>query len=886
MSSSPSIESFEITDFTPAMRQFVEVKQKYPHTLVLFRMGDFYETFFDDAIKANRLIGITLTKRGKMKNGEPIPMAGIPAVSLDQYIARLVKLGESIVIAEQLGTPGKGLMERRISRIITPGTLTDASLLPEKDDAVLLSVAPLNSKAETWGLVWLTLSNGRFLANQIPAASLASELFRISPTEMLVPEKLKDQFREDYPELTITPMPEWHFDGEHGEEALKKLFNVDNLDAFGLKEAPAVLIAANALLDYTEETQVDIMPFIEPLKILHEEDFVVIDPASRRNLEISDSLRVETKGPTLFSILDHCQTGMGSRTLKRWLNEPLRDRALAESRHSAIEEFFSDSTLEDLRILLSRLPDIERIASRITLGSVRPKELAALRDALPTVKGIRALLAQLKSEWFHTQGDAIELPEELSEHLEAALLDEPATFLRDGDVIRAGFNAELDELRALRDNTGQFLMDLEAREKAATGLSTLRVEYNRVHGFFIEVSKGQAPDVPVHYHRRQTLKNVERFITPELKEYEDKAISAKERANDLEKALYDELIKVLNPYVAVLMQSAQAIAQSDALASLAMHAKEHQWVRPTLNNRIGIDIEAGRHPVVETTIETFVPNDCRLGAGRRCLMITGPNMGGKSTYMRSVALITLLAWAGAFVPAKSAVIGPIDRILTRIGASDDLARGRSTFMVEMTEAATILHQATERSLVLMDEIGRGTATFDGLSLAAAIAQELVEGTRSLTLFATHYFELTELAGHLKEVANVHVSATQSKKRIVFLHEISEGPANRSYGIAVAQLAGVPSHVVRRAEAYLSKLESREAENQTPQGSLFDDLGFLETQVAPETSSSVLPEAEDPFEEERRALVDTIAQIEIDDLSPREALAKLYELCNKAKTLSE
>lgn len=886
MTSSPSIESFEITDFTPAMRQFVEVKQKYPHTLVLFRMGDFYETFFDDAIKANRLIGITLTKRGKMKNGEPIPMAGIPAVSLDQYIARLVKLGESIVIAEQLGTPGKGLMERRISRIITPGTLTDASLLPEKDDAVLLSVAPLNSKAETWGLVWLTLSNGRFLANQIPAASLASELFRISPTEMLVPEKLKDQFREDYPELTITPMPEWHFDGEHGEEALKKLFNVDNLDAFGLEEAPAVLIAANALLDYTEETQVDIMPFIEPLKILHEEDFVVIDPASRRNLEISDSLRVETKGPTLFSILDHCQTGMGSRTLKRWLNEPLRDRALAESRHSAIEEFFSDCTLEDLRILLSRLPDIERIASRITLGSVRPKELAALRDALPTVKGIRALLAQLKSEWFHTQGDAIELPEELSEHLEAALLDEPATFLRDGDVIRAGFNAELDELRALRDNTGQFLMDLEAREKAATGLSTLRVEYNRVHGFFIEVSKGQAPDVPVHYHRRQTLKNVERFITPELKEYEDKAISAKERANDLEKALYDELIKVLNPYVAVLMQSAQAIAQSDALASLAMHAKEHQWVRPTLNNRIGIDIEAGRHPVVETTIETFVPNDCRLGAGRRCLMITGPNMGGKSTYMRSVALITLLAWAGAFVPAKSAVIGPIDRILTRIGASDDLARGRSTFMVEMTEAATILHQATERSLVLMDEIGRGTATFDGLSLAAAIAQELVEGTRSLTLFATHYFELTELAGHLKEVANVHVSATQSKKRIVFLHEISEGPANRSYGIAVAQLAGVPSHVVRRAEAYLSKLESREAENQTPQGSLFDDLGFLETQVAPETSSSVLPEAEDPFEEERRALVDTIAQIEIDDLSPREALAKLYELCNKAKTLSE
>ncbi len=903
------LSDMDLNDFTPAMRQFVDVKQRYPNTLVLFRMGDFYETFFDDAAKANRLIGITLTKRGKLKNGEPIPMAGIPAVSLEQYIARLVRLGESVVIAEQIGTPGKGLMQRRISRIITPGTLTESTLLPEKDDAILMAAAPLGARGATqWGLVWLTLSNGRFFATRVDAASISSEIARISPSEILVQEAQRDLWRETYPELTITTMPAWHFDAEHGKEALKKLYQVESLAAFALEGENAVLAAANALLDYTSETQVDMMPFIEPLKLLKPEDTIIIDPASRRNLEISHSLRSESQGPTLFSVLDHCCTGMGSRTLKRWLNEPLRDRQSAEARHEAIGGILASGSdaLEVLRNSLKQIPDIERIASRIALGSVRPKELAALRDALPALSMLEGALAARPEPWFIAQANALTLPEQIQALLVERLLDEPATLLREGDVIRSGFNAELDELRALRDNTGEFLMALEARERESTGLSTLRVEYNKVHGFYIELSKVQAKDAPMHYHRRQTLKNAERFITPELKAYEEKAISAKERSAELERALYEALVGELSPYVPTLMRAAAAAAECDALLSLALHAAQHNWVAPTLSDRTGISIHAGRHPVVETTLETYVPNDCALGDGRRCLIITGPNMGGKSTYMRSVALIVLLAWAGSFVPAAQAQIGGVDRILTRIGASDDLARGLSTFMVEMTEAAGILHQATERSLVLMDEIGRGTSTFDGLSLAAAIATELVEGTRSLTLFATHYFELTELAGALKEVANVHVSAMESKKRIVFLHEISEGPANRSYGIAVAQLAGVPIHVVRRAQATLNRLEQREAKNSAPEGSLFEDFGLFSPQsVALEAGASsafaaeprspyVAPiaEAEQPAPQPDAALLaaghlaEEIAAFDIDSLTPREALSKLYEIAEKAREIGK
>lgn len=870
-------EDLDLNDFTPAMRQFIEVKRRYPETLVLFRMGDFYETFFDDAAKANRLIGITLTKRGKLKNGDPIPMAGIPMVSLDQYVARLVRLGESVVIAEQLGTPGKGLMERRISRIITPGTLTDTSLLPEKDDAVLLSVSRPAGKNAVWGFAWLTLSNGDFFATEVTDEQFDSEVARISPSEVLVSEKLRDD-RETHPELTVTPMPAWHFDAEHGEEALKKTFGLDNLDAWGVTGKTGVLAAANALLDYTAETQVDMIPFISPLKLTDESEYIIIDPASRRNLEISDTIRSEGRGPTLFSVLDRCGTSMGSRELRRWLNLPLTKADEARGRHDALEALAENQDFSSfVETRLQGLPDIERIASRIALGTVRPKELAALRDALPLVGELNAEIASREETWFGMTAKTLSLPAEIFSNLEAALLPEPATLLREGDVIRSDFNEELGLLRQMRDNTGQFLLDLEKREREKTGLTSLRVEYNRVHGFYIEVSKGQAASVPVEYHRRQTLKNTERFITPELKNYEDQALSSKERSAALEKELYDGLVASLAGHVPALMAAARALAQLDVVGTLARHAVEHHWVRPTLTARPGIEIIKGRHPVVETTIESYVPSDCRLGDGRRCLIITGPNMGGKSTYMRAVALITLLAWAGSFVPAESVTIGPVDRIHTRIGASDDLARGRSTFMVEMTEAAAILHQATDRSLVLMDEIGRGTATFDGLSLAGAIAQELVETTRSLTLFATHYFELTQLAVNLKEAANVHVSAAQTRSKIVFLHEIEEGPASRSYGIAVAQLAGVPAPVVRRARAMLTKLENREAAIDSPQADLFGDGLFFEGQ----TSSAAVLEAPAEPDPALREFAEAVAGLDVDSLTPREALAKLYEIREEA-----
>lgn len=872
-------EDLDLNDFTPAMRQFIEVKRRYPETLVLFRMGDFYETFFDDAAKANRLIGITLTKRGKLKNGDPIPMAGIPMVSLDQYVARLVRLGESVVIAEQLGTPGKGLMERRISRIITPGTLTDTSLLPEKDDAVLLSVSRPAGKNAVWGFAWLTLSNGDFFATEVTDEQFDSEVARISPSEVLVSEKLRDAMRETHPELTVTPMPAWHFDAEHGEEALKKTFGLDNLDAWGVTGGKTgVLAAANALLDYTAETQVDMIPFISPLKLTDESEYIIIDPASRRNLEISDTIRSEGRGPTLFSVLDRCGTSMGSRELRRWLNLPLTKADEARGRHDALEALAENQDFSSfVETRLQGLPDIERIASRIALGTVRPKELAALRDALPLVGELNAEIASREETWFGMTAKTLSLPAEIFSNLEAALLPEPATLLREGDVIRSDFNEELGLLRQMRDNTGQFLLDLEKREREKTGLTSLRVEYNRVHGFYIEVSKGQAASVPVEYHRRQTLKNTERFITPELKNYEDQALSSKERSAALEKELYDGLVASLAGHVPALMAAARALAQLDVVGTLARHAVEHHWVRPTLTARPGIEIIKGRHPVVETTIESYVPSDCRLGDGRRCLIITGPNMGGKSTYMRAVALITLLAWAGSFVPAESVTIGPVDRIHTRIGASDDLARGRSTFMVEMTEAAAILHQATDRSLVLMDEIGRGTATFDGLSLAGAIAQELVETTRSLTLFATHYFELTQLAINLKEAANVHVSAAQTRSKIVFLHEIEEGPASRSYGIAVAQLAGVPAPVVRRARAMLTKLENREAAIDSPQADLFGDGLFFEGQ----TSSAAVLEAPAEPDPALREFAEAVAGLDVDSLTPREALAKLYEIREEA-----
>ncbi len=864
--------------FTPSMRQFIDVKLRYPSTLVLFRMGDFYETFFDDAVRANRLIGITLTKRGKLTDGTPIPMAGIPFVSLDTYISKLVKLGESVVIVEQMGQPGKGMIERRVSRIVTPGTLTETTLLPEKSDSTLLAIAFPKRRGGDYGFTWLTLSSGDFRAERVAPDAFESAMARIRPSEALVPESKKAQLRADHPELVVSSLPDWHFDAERGAEQLRRDFGLATLDAWGVSEMTEILAAANALLDYTAETQVDLMPFIEPLRLVRESEFVVLDPATRRNLEIDQALSPGGDGPTLFSVLDHCQTSMGSRELRRWLTQPLRDPKAAGARHDAIESLLEgDDLIDDLRLALAALPDVERITTRVAMRTVRPRELAALRDALPSLAALSERLSLREEPFFQALGSAMRLPDALGALLRRALMPEPAVLVRDGGVIAQGYSAELAELRDLCDNTGRVLLEMEARERAATGIPTLRVEYNKVSGFFIEIARSLASSVPERYRRRQTLKNSERFITPELKELEDRVLSAKERSLALEKRLYDEVVAATAVHAQALLAAARAVAEIDAAASFAHHARENRWVRPVLVERPGIRITRGRHPVVETTLESFVPNDCRLEDGRRMLIITGPNMGGKSTFMRSVALIVLLAWAGGFVPADSAEIGPIDRIHTRIGASDDLARGRSTFMVEMTEAASILAQATDRSLVLMDEIGRGTSTYDGLSLAASIAQELVQKTRNLTLFATHYFELTGLAQELREVANVHVSASQNRSGIVFMHRIEEGAASKSYGIAVAQLAGVPMPVVRRAKRFLARLEERAASVPQVQPDLFGAM------PQPADAAKVEGPKADP---EASAFIDRLAGLAIDDLTPRDALAKLYELANEARRLAE
>ncbi len=878
----------DISLYTPVMRQFVEIKNRYPDTLVLFRMGDFYETFFEDAARANRLIGITLTKRGRLLDGTPIPMAGIPAVSLDQYIARLVRLGESVVIVEQIGTPGKGMMERRVSRIITPGTLTESALLPEKSDSMLLAIEPPKTKNGIYGFAWLTLSNGDFRAEEVAADQFDAELARIAPSEILVSEKFKLSLRSSHPELVVTSMPDWHFDADHGRRLLCQTFQLDNLDAWGISGKKEILAAANALLDYTSETQVDMIPFILPMKLVSESEFIVIDAASRRNLEIDAPIRGNDDALTLFSVLDHCESAMGSRELRRWLNQPLRDKRTAAERHEAVAAFvsdpeFSDAVLQELR----ELPDVERTTSRIALGTVRPRELAALRDALPATAAIRSMLGMRPESAFRAIADSLALEAEIGGFLTAALLDEPAALPRDGDVIRSEYSAELKELRHFRDETGQVLLEMERRERAATGIPTLRIQFNKIQGYYIEISKSALDAVPLRYQRKQTLKSAERFVTPELKAFEDKAFSAKERAAALEKKLYEELIASLAPHVGKLLEASRALARLDVLHSLAEHARSRQWVKPELTERAGIRIKAGRHPVVETTLEVYVPNSCRLVDGRRMLIITGPNMGGKSTYMRSIALIVLLAWAGSFVPAEAAEIGPIDRIHTRIGASDDLARGRSTFMVEMTEAAAILNQATDHSLVLMDEIGRGTSTYDGLSLAAAIAQDLVQSTRAFTLFATHYFELTALSATLREVANVHVSATQAKHGIVFLHEIAEGPASRSYGIAVAQLAGIPAPVVRRAKAFMTELEERDQARSQIQPELFENGGFFKTAADNDAKidvSDAMPEDDARLErlDSAIALQDKLADIDADSLSAREALNLLYALQKEAQ----
>jgi DNA mismatch repair protein MutS len=809
-------------------------------------MGDFYELFYGDAEKGARLLDITLTSRG-VSAGTPVKMAGVPVHSVEQYLAKLVKLGQSVAICEQIGDPAlaKGPVERQVTRIVTPGTLTDSSLLEDKADNILLA---LTRDKSTIGLAWLSLASGTLRVAEIAPQALANELRRIAPAEVLAAEGV---VLDGY---FVTRLPAWHFDFEAGERRLLKQLGAGTLAGYGCEDLTLAIGACGALLDYAGKTQGQALAHVTAVTAERAGEYVRLDAATRRNLELTETLRGEP-APTLFSLLDECATGMGSRLLRHWLHHPLRDREVLKRRHEAAACLLDSAG--DIHKVLRGFSDVERITARVALKSARPRELTGLRESLGLLGELRATVNQAPALLQQLTAD-LATPEDCIALLRRSLKDEPAARIVDGGVIADGYSAELDELRALQSNGSSFLAELETRERARTGIPNLRVAYNSVHGYYIEVSNAQATKVPLDYRRRQTLKNAERYITPELKTFEEKALSARDRALALEKSLYDELLQQLNAHVPALQAIARALAQLDVLASFGATATKRNYVRPLFVEERGIEIDAGRHPVVDAQIENFIANDCRLSPGRALLLITGPNMGGKSTYMRQVALIALMAHIGSFVPAKGARIGPLDQVFTRIGAADDLAGGRSTFMVEMTESASILHNATAQSLVLMDEVGRGTSTFDGLALAWAIARHLVERNRSLSLFATHYFEMTRLALEYKEVKNVHLDAVEHKDTVVFLHAVEEGPASQSYGLQVAALAGVPKPVIRQARKYLELLE---------------DAAVARGNTA-DLFSATKPAEPEPATDPLR---DELGRVNPDELSPREALELLYRL---------
>jgi DNA mismatch repair protein MutS len=848
----------DLAKHTPMMRQYLALKANHPGTLLFYRMGDFYELFHEDAEKAARLLDITLTTRGQSA-GVPIKMCGVPFHSLEPYLARLVRLGESAVICEQIGDPAtsKGPVERAVARIVTPGTLTDAALIDDKQDIWLLSVTTLRNTA---GIARLNLASGEFVLLEVPAEQVPATLERVRPAEILYPESWTPNFAVD---VARTRQPDWYFDFDSARRLLCEHFEVASLAGFGAEGLKPAIAAAGALLQYAQATQSGKLPHLRGLTVEIEGAYLGLDLATRRNLELTETLRGQPS-PTLFSLLDNCVTSMGSRLLRHTLHHPLRERTIPAARHGAVEALLEDygRLAGEVRKALRDIADIERIAGRIALRNARPRDLAALRESLVRLPELRTPLAGTASNLLMQSFAELATPAEALDLLVRAIAAEPAAQVRDGGVIAPGFDADLDELRSLNDNCGAFLVDMEGRERERTGIASLKVEFNKVHGFYIEVTHAHVDKIPDDYRRRQTLKNAERYITPELKAFEDKALSAQERSLAREKLLYDGILDALLPGVPALQTIARTVAQLDLLAGFAESALKRNWCRPEFAEETQLTVAGGRHPVVEAELanqaETFIANDCLLADDRRLLLITGPNMGGKSTYMRQVALIALLAHIGSYVPADRCVLGPLDRIFTRIGASDDLASGRSTFMVEMTEAAAILHHATANSLVLMDEIGRGTSTFDGMALAFAILRHLIEKNRSLTLFATHYFELTRLSHEYAELANVHLGAVEHNDRIVFMHAVEEGPANQSYGIQVAALAGIPGTVVRAARKQLREFEQRAAVDPL-QPDLFAQGG---------------PE---PAEPEPHPVVERLAAIDPDRLTPREALDALYAL---------
>jgi DNA mismatch repair protein MutS len=854
---------------TPMMQQYLQIKAQHPDMLMFYRMGDFYELFYEDAEKASRLLGITLTQRGASA-GEPIKMAGVPYHAAEQYLAKLVKAGESVAICEQVGDPAasKGPVKREVMRIITPGTLTDAALLDDKRDCILLAIWIHEAKL---GLAWLNLAAGQFRVLETLPQNLLSELERIQPAEILLPESLTITELQGKG-WALKRLPLWQFEYDSAIAKLTQQFETRDLSGFGCNDLPVALCAAGALLGYARLTQGAASLHIAALHAERASIYVRMDAATRRNLEISETIRGE-RHPTLLSLLDTCSTHMGSRLLHFWLHHPLRDCTAIQDRLDSVAALIGQAEQNyqvTVRNLLRQMADVERIAARIALKSARPRDLSGLRDSLKLLPEIAQATADCNSRRIEQLIQAMQIDPAVTVLLNRSLLPEPGAVLREGNVIADGYDAELDELRAIQTNCGEFLLQLEIREKERTGIPNLKVEYNRVHGFYIEVTHAHSEKIPDDYRRRQTLKSAERYITPELKAFEDKALSAQDRALAREKFLYDSLLDQLSQSIHALQQLAAGIAEIDVLCAFAERAQTLGYTAPHFIDEISLSIDSGRHPVVEMQVENFVANDVELGGELtrkpQMLMITGPNMGGKSTYMRQIALIALLAHCGSYVPAGKTNVGVLDQIFTRIGAADDLASGRSTFMVEMTETANILHNATPRSLVLMDEIGRGTSTFDGLALAFAISRHLLTKNRSLTLFATHYFELTQLAEEFKQLRNVHLDAVEHKHRIVFMHKVHHGPASQSYGLQVAALAGIPDPVIKLAKKHLIQLEQERA-NKSPQLELFDFPVNESEEIAVPT----------------HPVVAMLQDLSPDEMTPRQALEQLYLLKKTVET---
>ncbi|MEW4982261.1 MAG: DNA mismatch repair protein MutS [Cycloclasticus sp.] len=840
---------------TPMMQQYLRIKEDHPNTLIFYRMGDFYELFLDDAVKASALLGITLTSRGQI-NGKPVQMAGIPHHAADGYLAKLLKASESVALCEQIGDPAtsKGPVERKVVRVITPGTLTEDSLLDSHTDSLLCAVFEQKSQ---YGLATIDLASGRFILQEIGNEhTLKTELARINPAETLISEdsQLSNLLRI---QKGLCPLADWHFDYQTATRLLNKQFGTKDLQGFGCQDMLLAISAAGALMQYLKDTHQSSLPHLQSIKVVQQTDFISLDAATRQHLEL-DYHPSGNNNFTLFGLLNRCKTTMGTRLLRRWIHLPLRKQETIKHRYLAIEQLLQNNTVDELQTSLKLTGDIERISSRIALLTARPRDLVVLRETLKILPTIQNCLTNLDAPRLTTLRLQTGNHQALADLLESAIIENPPVLIRDGGVIAEGYNTTLDELKNISANADQFLLDMEQKERDGSQISTLKLNYNRVHGYYIEVPRSQADKVPEHFIRKQTLKNVERYITPELKAFEDKVLHAKEQALACEKKLYNELLLSFAPQLSQLQACAEALAEIDLLSNFSERALALNFNQPVLTDKVGISIKQGRHPIVESVIDTqFIPNDIELHAERRMLIITGPNMGGKSTYMRQIALLTLMAHIGCYVPASEAIIGPIDQIFTRIGASDDLASGRSTFMVEMSETANILHNASDQSLVLMDEIGRGTSTFDGLSLAWASAEYLANKAQPFTLFATHYFEMTSLPEHAETAANVHLDAIEHGDNIVFLHAVREGAANQSYGLQVAALAGVPKTVINNARKKLASLEAQKnTVSHSPQA--HPQLDIFSSGLNQEASNF-------------------IEQLSPDDLSPKEALDTLYQL---------